>query len=128
MLDEDLPMKVVRTTLHDEFRRLADECRRLAASARNAKDRAFWLGLVERWQALEGQAIRQPAPPCPPPRAGRAEWGSARHSEASPTRLRQAPSIDVLASNGRNKSVAPAAVGGRAAGAASRPAKRREPF
>jgi hypothetical protein len=44
----------------DEFRRRADECRRLAAAARNAADRAFWLGLVERWQALESQSVRQP--------------------------------------------------------------------
>ncbi len=55
MLDEALPIKVVRTKSHDEFRRRADECRRLAAAARNARDRAFWLGLLERWQALESQ-------------------------------------------------------------------------
>lgn len=28
----------------------AKECRRLAAAARNAGDKMFWLGLVERWQ------------------------------------------------------------------------------
>jgi hypothetical protein len=61
MLDEALPFKVVRTRSHDEFRRRADECRRLAASARNARDRAFWLGLVERWQALVSQSVPQPA-------------------------------------------------------------------
>ena len=61
MADEDLAFKIVRTSSHDEFRRRADECRRLAASARNAKDRAFWLGLVARWQALESQSV-QPAP------------------------------------------------------------------
>jgi hypothetical protein len=44
----------------EEFRRRADECRRLAAAAGNAADRAFWLGLVERWQALESQSVRQP--------------------------------------------------------------------
>jgi hypothetical protein len=43
----------------EEFRRRADECRRLAASAPNASDKAFWLGLVERWQALESQKARQ---------------------------------------------------------------------
>ncbi len=60
MLDEAVPFKVVRMKPpHDEFRRRADECRRLAASARNARDRVFWLGLVERWQALEGQSVRQ---------------------------------------------------------------------
>ena len=58
MLDA-LPFRIVRTRSHDEFRRRADECRRLAAAARNARDRAFWLGLVERWQALEGQSVRQ---------------------------------------------------------------------
>ena len=64
MLDAALPSKVVRTKPpHDEFRRRADECRRLAASARNARDRAFWLGLVERWQALESQSVPQPTLP-----------------------------------------------------------------
>jgi hypothetical protein len=33
----------------DEFRRRADGCRRLAAAPRNANDRTFWLGLLERW-------------------------------------------------------------------------------
>jgi len=41
----------------DEFQRRADECRRLAAAATNAGDKAFWLGLMERWQTLE---VRQP--------------------------------------------------------------------
>jgi hypothetical protein len=44
----------------DEFRRRADECRRLAAAARNTSDKAFWLGLVERWHALESQSVLQP--------------------------------------------------------------------
>lgn len=39
----------------DLFRRRADECRRLATAARNASDKKFWLGLVERWQALANQ-------------------------------------------------------------------------
>lgn len=43
----------------EQFRRRADECRRLAAAARNASDRAFWLGLVERWQTLESQKAQQ---------------------------------------------------------------------
>jgi len=34
MLDEALPFRVVRTRSHDELRRRADECRRLAAAAR----------------------------------------------------------------------------------------------
>jgi hypothetical protein len=44
----------------EHFRRQADECRRLATVARNAGDKAFWLGLVARWQALETQTLRQP--------------------------------------------------------------------
>jgi hypothetical protein len=43
----------------EHFRRRADECRRLACVARNASDRAFWLGLVKRWQALESQKLQQ---------------------------------------------------------------------
>jgi hypothetical protein len=43
----------------EQFQRRADECRRLAAAARNASDKAFWLGLVQRWQALETQKARQ---------------------------------------------------------------------
>src|SRR5258705_6706455 len=42
------------------FRRRADECRRLAAAVTYASDKAFWLGLVERWQALENQKAQQP--------------------------------------------------------------------
>jgi hypothetical protein len=44
----------------EHFRRRADECRRLAAAATNASDKTFWLGLVERWQALEIQKAQQP--------------------------------------------------------------------
>jgi hypothetical protein len=47
--------RVVRTRCHDEFERRADECRRLAAAARNDSDRAFWLDLLERWQAVESR-------------------------------------------------------------------------
>ena len=49
------------------FRRRAVECRRLAAAARNTSDKKFWLGLVERlqalqncWQALENRSVRKP--------------------------------------------------------------------
>jgi hypothetical protein len=58
----------------DEFRRRADECRRLAAAARNANDKAFWMGLVERWQALETQTVERPR---------REKPKSRRHSELS---------------------------------------------
>jgi adenine-specific DNA glycosylase len=44
----------------EHFRRRADECRRLASVARNATDKAFWLGLGERWRALEAQKAQQP--------------------------------------------------------------------
>jgi hypothetical protein len=43
----------------EQFRRRADECRRLAAGAKNDSDKAFWLGLVQRWQALESQKLQQ---------------------------------------------------------------------
>jgi hypothetical protein len=43
----------------EQFRRRADECRRLAAVAGNDSDKAFWLGLVQRWQALENQKLQQ---------------------------------------------------------------------
>lgn len=42
------------------FQRRADECRRLATAARNPSDKQFWLGLVERWQALQSQSIGRP--------------------------------------------------------------------
>jgi len=63
-----------RDVMVDEFRRRADECRRLAAAARSANDKAFWMGLVERWQALEIQTIERPRREKPKPR---------RHSELS---------------------------------------------
>ena len=37
-----------------------DECRRLATAARKRSDKAFWLGLGERWQALESQSAARP--------------------------------------------------------------------
>jgi hypothetical protein len=51
--DLSFGFRITRTPCHDEFQRRVDECRSLAASARNAGDRAFWLGLVHRWQMLE---------------------------------------------------------------------------
>src|SRR6266849_4032887 len=124
MLGEALPFKVVRTKSHDEFRRRADECRRLAASARNARDRAFWLGLVERWQALESQSVPQPTLPS----IARGEGQGARSPLRKAVRMsQQTISINALASNRPWQSIAPAA-GGRAAGAGSRPTKRRQPF
>jgi hypothetical protein len=43
----------------EHFRRRADECRRLADDAGNASDKAFWLGLVARWEVLEIQKLQQ---------------------------------------------------------------------
>ena len=45
----------------EHFRRRADECRRLATDAHNASDKAFWLGLVARWEVLESQKLQQTA-------------------------------------------------------------------
>ena len=47
-----------RNVSTDALRRRADECRRLAAAARNSADRKFWLGRVNRWQTLERQNVR----------------------------------------------------------------------
>lgn len=44
----------------DLFQQRADECRRLAAAARSANDKVFWLGLVERWRAVESRNARRP--------------------------------------------------------------------
>jgi hypothetical protein len=80
-MPDALPFRTVWTRSDDEFHRRAAECRRLAAAARNASDRAFWLGLVARWQALED--VRQPAPtllPLPPATEERA--GTARTAKA----------------------------------------------
>jgi hypothetical protein len=41
------------------FQKRANECRRLATAARKGSDRAFWLELVDRWQALENQSARR---------------------------------------------------------------------
>jgi len=46
-------------TSTDLFQQRVKEYRRLAAAARNANDRAFWLRLVERWHALESRGARQ---------------------------------------------------------------------
>jgi hypothetical protein len=57
--------RVVRNRCHDEFERRVDECSRLAAAARNDRDRAFWLSLVARWRVVESRrpvrVARRPA-------------------------------------------------------------------
>ncbi len=47
----------------DLFQQRAKECRRLAATARNTSDRAFWLELVERWEVVSARqyCLRQGA-------------------------------------------------------------------
>jgi hypothetical protein len=50
----------------EHFRRRADECRRLAIDAHSASDKAFWLGLVARWEVLESQKLQQAAQVKPP--------------------------------------------------------------
>jgi hypothetical protein len=42
-------------TSTDLFQQRVSECHRLAAAARNASDKMFWLGLIDRWQAVENQ-------------------------------------------------------------------------
>ncbi len=51
----------------EHFRQRADECRRLAIDAHSAGDKAFWLGLVARWEALEIQKAQQAAQVKPRP-------------------------------------------------------------
>jgi hypothetical protein len=67
----------------DLFRRRANEFRRLAAAARNANDRAFWLGLVERWQAARQRCLKQVLaddlePKYSPGRGGKAAGAKSR--------------------------------------------------
>jgi hypothetical protein len=45
-------------TSTDLFRRRANEWRRVAVRARNADDKVFWLGLVERWEAARQRCLR----------------------------------------------------------------------
>ena len=45
-------------TSTDLIQQRANECRRLAAAAHNASDRAFWLELVERWEVVESRSAR----------------------------------------------------------------------
>ena len=46
-------------TSTDVIQQMAKECRRLAVTARNADDKAFWLELGERWKAVESRNARQ---------------------------------------------------------------------
>jgi len=46
-------------TSTDLFQQRVKECHRLAAAARKGSDRAFWLGLVERWQAVESRTAQR---------------------------------------------------------------------
>ena len=46
-------------TSTDLIEQMTEKCRRLAAAARNADDRAFWLGLAERWKAIDSRSAQQ---------------------------------------------------------------------
>ena len=50
------------TSTDELIQQRAKECRRLAAAARNAGDKMFWLQLFERWQAVESRSNRQHYP------------------------------------------------------------------
>jgi hypothetical protein len=50
---------LIQQTVNDLVQQRSKECRRLAAAARNAGDKMFWLGLVERWQTLGSRTGRQ---------------------------------------------------------------------
>jgi hypothetical protein len=45
-------------TSTDLFQQRANQCRRLAAAARNANDKEFWLALAERWKAVRQRGLR----------------------------------------------------------------------
>jgi hypothetical protein len=45
-------------TSTDLIQHMPKKCRSLAAAARNADDRAFWLGLAERWKAVESRSVQ----------------------------------------------------------------------
>ena len=51
----DFSFRVTRTNCHDEFERRVDECQRLANTASNKADRAFWQDLAERWRIVESR-------------------------------------------------------------------------
>ena len=46
-------------TSTDLFQQRANQCRHLAAAARNANDKEFWLALAERWKAARQRRLRQ---------------------------------------------------------------------
>jgi hypothetical protein len=46
-------------TSTDLIQQMTKKCRNLAAVARNADDRAFWLGLAERWKVVESRSTQQ---------------------------------------------------------------------
>jgi hypothetical protein len=50
---------LVQQRANELIQQRAKECRRLAATARNAGDKVFWLGLFERWQAVGDRSARQ---------------------------------------------------------------------
>jgi hypothetical protein len=74
------------------FHERANECRRLATAARKGSDRAFWLGLVERWQAVESRSTQRPCLRQGPPAGDLQGHSPGRGGEtagASPARAEQ---------------------------------------
>ena len=68
----------------DLFQQRVKECRRLAASARKASDKVFWLGLAERWQAVESRTALQRCPRQGPPAGHLQEHNPGQAAVASP--------------------------------------------
>ena len=50
---------LIQQGVNDLIQQRAKECRRLAAAARSTSDKMFWLGLFERWKALESRSAQQ---------------------------------------------------------------------
>jgi hypothetical protein len=51
--------QLIQHRVDDLIRQRAKECRRLASAAQNAGDKMLWLGLVERWHAVESRSAQQ---------------------------------------------------------------------
>lgn len=61
------------------IQQMTKKCHRLAVAARNADDRAFWLGLAERWKAIESRSAQQwPLAKHSPRRGGKAAGAKSR--------------------------------------------------
>ena len=61
----------------DEFRKHAAECMRMAASTRDAKEKASWTGLAQRWTACAALSEARYAVARQPKGASAAQRGSS---------------------------------------------------